>query len=367
MKQAIPILFVLASLLAAGCIELPEEMQGTQGRDWPSAADDEPTSTNDIRLPPQEGRMTAEESTEESETLCLGRGPISLPDLPIYCATRVTTVAGDMTLTSLPFEILADTGDVEVVAGDEGAWSVVFTVSASGSTPEAARARLDRTVIEWSIEGERGHRLHASAQHEDRSTGLEPSNDVSIVVTLPAGALYGGFVSTSTGDAGVGGLSFEALVVSTSTGDIAVSDVRASILKSSASTGSASITGKFGRIVASASTGDIDVEAETVDADVSTSTGSITAALTPTATGHFDLGASTGEVELRVPEAARHGYDVEAEASTGTVKILLEDGDVKTSEDRDEASFTTSGFARRAVRTTVSLDTSTGDITVAPA
>lgn len=353
MKRTTSTLLVLATLLATGCIELPADMDAARAGGF-----------DPVGLPPQEGTMTADEDVEERENLCLTEGQFSLPRAPLHCVTRTTTVTGRMTLSSLPFEVRSDTGDVEVVPSDAGSWSLVFTVTSSGATPDEARAGLDETEVSWSIDGAIGHHLLASAIHRDQDE--IDRNRILVQLALPPGALYAGFVSTSTGDATVGGLRCESLTASTSTGDILVENVRAAVLRTSASTGDTRVTGEFSALDASASTGDVDLAADAVDVRASTSTGDVTATITPTASGRIDLGASTGSIVLTVPEDDRHGYRIEAETSTGKATIALRDGETTTSEDHDRASFTTSGFARRAIATVVMLDTSTGDITVQP-
>lgn len=345
-------LALVAALFASGCIALPEDLDATDA--------------SRLRMPQdRSGTMTAADHVEDQTRLCLTGASFTLGTLPVYCATRTTFVEGEMTLAGLPFDIRSDVGDIQVTTSSAGRWSLLVTVTASDATDDAARARLDETLVSWSIDdgGEPNLRVEAVHRRQDDFQ----RNAIRIEVALPRDAVYAGSVSTATGDVAVAGLAFERLQPSTSTGDVDVSDVRASRLDASSSTGTLSLAGIFGELHASSSTGDQHVDAEAEDVELSTSTGSITATLRPNASGRIAASASTGDVHLALPEDARRGYQIEAETSTGEARIDLQDGEGTRSKDGDEASFETHGFSHRAVRTTVSLGASTGDVVVTAA
>jgi hypothetical protein len=354
MKQAIPILLILASLLGAGCIELPEEMQ-TSGSSGGSA---EPTRTEPRPLPPQRGTMSAHESHEDTDITC--PPGISVPDIGPFCAQRILTVEGDMTLTSLAASVSLVSGDVQVVPSAEGVWSLVATIQTRGLTPQMARDRLDGQLI-WSIDGPDGYALDVRRE----PTGVVYGGSVDVLIMLPASAIYEGSFTTTSGDVGVDGLAFEGLKVASTSGDIAIRDVRASTLDAETSSGDVEVEGAVGRLVGKTASGDIEIDARVAEVELKSSSGSIDARLETSRSGSMNVETSSGDAILELAESPTRGYDLQARTGSGDIEIRLSDGTLEQDgEDAREATFRTSSYDRRDIRSSVSIRTSSGDVLV---
>lgn len=361
----------LAALVAlAGCITLPED-----GLDRTDA-----DATQTMPLPPTtRGNMSAEETAEESSGACIERGGIDLPGILMRCAHRVTTVSGKMDLDSLPVSLTTSFTDVAVVAGEEGAWSLVLDVTARSATDEEARAQADDITLEWTHETALGYALEAHVE-----TARDSFNDVESMLTLtvPPSLLVGLTVGSSSGDVGVGGVKLRGAGIATSSGDVVVSQSVSDSLFVSTSSGDIGL-GKVevDALVVESSSGDAvldDVEADTFRGgsssgdfgvylyaklvEISTSSGDIMGTLVPVGASTFTLGATSGDVGIGLPTGKTYGYDIVATTTSGEVSIDLPDGEPRCDEDNEECTFTTSGFASRANRGVLTISTSSGDI-----
>lgn len=346
-NRPIAIVLAVASLLAAGCIQAPEDLDSASAEPQP--------------LPDQEGTMTGEETTEESSSLCLGSSGVSLPDLPVYCAKRTVTVTGEMTLSSLPVAVSTGFADVALVTGEEGTWSLVAEIEAAGATEDIARANLAAIGLAWSI-GPAGEHFLEILQDSDETSFS--SQRATILVTLPASPLYDVAVSTSSGDAAVAGFDAESLVLSSSSGDLVAEGVEATALSMSTSSGDVGLKGEAFSVSLDSSSGDIAAEVDAAQLVASTSSGDIGADVRTIRDGAIALDSSSGDIVLKLVEDDERGYDLVADTSSGDIQIELQDGDLDTNEDGDEAAFVTDGYSRREIRTSIAIDTSSGDIAV---
>ena len=312
MRPPVVVLVAALGMLAAGCIAPPE------GRD--AFSDRMETG----------GSMTAKESRDDSVGPCSGVGV--LPTAGAFCAKRVVRVEGQVAgLSRLDVDLQTFNGNVDLAGGRGDAWSLEAVLTARGASEEEARASLERIAFAWShVEGGR-HFLAAVAETPSPSSGRA----ASLAVTLPRGLVL-------------------VAAAATSNGGIHVEDVATDGLS------------------AHTSNGNVEVDASVTQADLRTSNGQVEAALSPTGPGRISAGTSNGAIHLTLPEDARHGYELDAKTSNGRVTINLRDGETKRPpsnpyyDPQNEASFTTSGYASRAIRSVVHLTTSNGGITVDP-
>ena len=114
------------------------------------------------------------------------------------------------------------------------------------------------------------------------------------------------------------------------------------------------------QVVLSASSGHIEFVGATRDAVFDTSSGDIDAAIRPLG-GRVVASASSGDITLAFDAPSTHGFDVIADASSGDVTVDIPDG-VTLSE--EPTHVRTVGFEHRAVRTSVVAEASSGDVTV---
>lgn len=302
---------VIALLLAlpalAGCIQPP------------GGAAEAATVPADARDVDSTSEMSARETVEESVGACVDRNEP-------YCATKRVVVAGDLTLDSLPITLSTVNGHVEVAAGSDTRWSLEATLRAHGDTEAAAKRALRNLAFSWSHRSGDAHGLDAKARLLTNSA--RDGESASLRVVVPANLLVELNAGTTNGGITVEGLRTDGLSAKTTNGGITL---RATVTN----------------VLADTTNGRIDAE------------------LTPTRSGRLMLDTTNGGIELRLPESEARGYDVHADTTNGRATIELRDGTVSGTEP-DEKRFRTTGYDSRAIRTTVSADTTNGSIAVTP-
>lgn len=345
MHRVLAIVFLIVS---AGCITLPEDADGA-------------TQTP---LPPQrDGSMTAKESVEDSGPApCRDRG-ISLPNAPVSCITRTTTVAGDMELVSLPVALAASWADITVAAGRDDSWSLRLVVESAAATAEEARAQLDRVTLAWRYEVPQGYALQAEVKTEG-NRGVDGVS-ADLVLVLPPSVVYGLDVVTSSGDIDVGGLQVHTGSIIASSGDVLVTGVRGESLNVQTSSGDSVLRKLAVRAVSvGASSGDLDIEAEGATLTVMTSSGDVQGSFLTTSTGSVQVGTNSGDIDLALAESSERGYRLSAVTSSGDIEIGLKDGKSSSSNEGRQASFESDRYGQRAIRTEASFSSSSGDIDI---
>lgn len=351
MLRTVSITMLFLTLALAGCIEPP-------GESLDAASLAAALST------PAAGRMTGVEvANEQSSRLCLLEHGISLPDYRAYCADRLVRWEGEMSLERLPVRIEHALGDVEVARSSGSSWSFEWRVTANGRSSEDAEARLDDVRVTMVHESEAGHLLHIVAESLVQQTnGLR----VSLVVTLPPGVEYDVATRGGSGDVTVRDLDARSLSVRTGSGDVSARGVTARMLSVESGSGSAELGDvRAQQLVMKSGSGKRVVDAEVVDVDIQAGSGDVRATLRPFGSGQFRFAAGSGDIDVRVPENAAHGYDVTARAGSGDASIRLKDGALSQSRD-NQASFRTDGFGSRSFQTSMVLTTGSGDIEVRP-
>lgn len=316
-RTVLLVLFSLSSLALAGCIDVP-------GSDNDARAAGNPSPTPG-------GSMSGTEDREETA------GPCTNGNLG-FCATRVITVTGSISgLDTLEVDLGTFNGFVKVKTGSAGSWGLVATLSARGATPDEARAGVEDIEFAWSHESAAGHFLLAEASYEGRGDDNK-DRQADLEVTMPPEMAL-------------------RLVASTINGQVSVKDVKTDGLSASTTNGA------------------IKVDATVTQVDLQTVNGQVDAKLTPAGSGRIKASSVNGQVSLRVPEGAQHGYDLRGTTTNGQVDIDLQDGDVgpcpKGSQyytpPCNERTFKTRNFDGRAIRSHVTLSTVNGGVEAGPA
>lgn len=364
------LLALVALAPLAGCLtvdDLPGSLADDGGSlDGASASPE----ARDVASPGEDdASMTAEETVAEEESLAPG-----VP--PLYAATRVHTIEGDLALAALPAFLSTSVGDVTVGAGESGRWRLVATLEGRGLSAEDARRERDRLSFSWAHEDAGEHFAQGVVTVEDGPASIGPLalgaftfGRATLALTVPPEVALALAVSTSSGDVTLEGVRGSAATLGTSSGDVAVAGVAFQSMDIHVSSGDVSVRDATVRLLSvGVSSGDVALDVAGVeDAMVQASSGDVAATLAPARDGSLVVGTSSGDVDVRVPEDATRGYDALASATSGDVSITLSDGRVASSEDGDEATFVTDGFARRDVRTRIALSATSGDVTLAPA
>lgn len=290
------------------------------------------------------GEMTAgEESDATTDSLCVLDGGVSVPDPKPYCAVRTRAVSGTLTLLTLP--VLVDLGSADVVVGGAkpGEWSLEIVTRARGATADEARAAVAQDDVAWSI-GEPLARVLRVAQQPTQ--GLE-GRFVDVRLLLPRETTIGLDLSTGSGDVDVSEVRASAVLIDVGSGDLSLARVDADAIRTTGGSG------------------DVSLEAVASGVQVERGSGDVALKVAPRGSGAIMVDTGSGDVSLTVPEDAAHGYQVALSTGSGESAISLKDGRVEREDDEDVA-FLTDGYASRAIRTAVTIDTGSGDASVAP-
>jgi hypothetical protein len=310
----------LALLLGAGLAATAPFDEGVEpasgGPAQPSAADGAGDRSR--------GEMTVRSAEETREG-------VQAEAQPFY-ASRVVTLEGNLTLAELSTVLAAESGSVDLAAGDDDRWRMVANMTGYGATPEEARSAREAMSLDWDAGDPGEGHLEARIHHEGDSSGGQTGRYAShLEVRVPVDVELSARANATDGDVDVDGVQARGLA-------------------------------------ASAVRGAVNVDAGgSEDVRLAASDGPITARLDPAANGSIAARTTNDQLDLTVPETGDHGYDVEASASDGEVEIGLEDGETERSNDGSEATFRTHGFAERPIRTAVDLAAENGEVTVGPA
>lgn len=301
----------------AGCIQAPDEVSDQ----FQPAATAPPTRI--------EG-MTAEATHVDATVPCEGQGSIQIPPKGA-CAERQLEVVGRIGVDALPVDLSGPNGGVTIVPSVGDAWRMHATVRVRALTEDEARKGLD-TAWAWTHEGPDGHALIAG-----------PTSP------LPLDLL---------------GASVEHTAYEIELPSWVVLDLTADLTN-----GAVIVTGfDMGTVDVETTNGEIALAGGARDVHVATTNGAIHALLAPLASGSFDFETTNGQVVLEVPEGRTRGYDVDVATTNGQIEILLRDGTLDRSRDpgSSSAKFRSHAFDTRDIQTQVTIETTNGQVLVAP-
>jgi hypothetical protein len=257
-------------------------------------------------------------------------------------------------------------GAITVKGTDASGYHGTVTLQGTGTSEQMARDALATLQLQTpdTLEGgSLSFGLHVVATTQTLPS--QAGRGGSIDLETPRGPLYNLGADTSNGGVRIEGLRGDSLTADTSNGDITLTDVAGSRVVADTSNGAIKARG-FAATDATLDTSnggiDVDGTADTIVLD--TSNGAIDATLRPTATGHYTLDSSNGQVILKLKGDAQNGFDARASTSNGRATITLAGGEQVGSQEPEEAHVRTAGFPGRAIQTTVVVDTSNSDIRV---
>lgn len=307
---------VVAALALAGCIALPEDPNDLPPRD-----------------PATGGSMTASETTTEKSELCTQDLGLAAGDR--FCAERLVTVTGTVSgFDRLDVDLETFNGAVKIGPSSGDAWGFVATLRARGATASEAMAKVEDIAFAWAHEGAGGHFVEVVAEHDGDTEG----RSVAIELTMPRALAM-------------------RLSATTSNGEIHVEDAR---------TDGLALTTSNGKVTA---------RADVTQVAIVSSNGALDAQLRPIGDGRWSLVTSNGAIALEVPEGGSYGYSMDGTTSNGEVDYALRDGAKGDCPQGSQyytppcnhRTFETRSFRAREHAAYVSMITSNGKISVAPA
>ncbi len=344
-------------LLLAGCASDPPAE--TQQTDSPQTGESTPApSTPAPSTPTKQGRAHGEVERSES-------GVTTRPDGTRFVATKTVTVSnGAGAAEAMSFAASFASGHLRMTPGHDG-YTYQMVLEVRADTEQAAREALDTVTVDHDDTLAQGTLTTSTTIGlGPQPIGLLSTPNLRVefaaqVPTLPTDV----DIDVSTADLRFDDIRGDALDITTSTGDID-GTVHYNDASISVSTGDTDLEGTLVRFVSSGSTGSIDFDGRMDSADIERSTGDISLDVTPAASGAYDIDVSTARVDIDIAGGGARGQDVAASTSTGRLEVDLIDGETVGPQDEDNVHVRTKGFSNKAIQTTVSITTSTGDVNV---
>ncbi len=398
--RTLAIVMLLASALLSGCVveETDPEAQSTD----PSG-----DSGLDSQSEPTQEPVAPEPTEEQQEAETIPAAPHGAPQwtngtittgsdanqVPSAWARQDVAVSngfGDLEAGDLTTMVSA--GSITVLVEDRADYLVQASLEVRAPTEDQARATLERTRLDHRDSVEDGVLVLSDEAVTDPVPAPVPlpiqppvivTGDVQLIVhltiTLPLPPAVSADLGSSSGDILVQNLRGATLDADSSSGDIVAQAIRVGRSTFSASSGDVVVEGLEGEemeavtssgdvhakdlvlesVAVSTSSGDATLRGAFDDLDASTSSGGIDVEAAPQKSGKFDLDASSGSIELKLPSEG-HAYHAEASTSSGDIDVDLPDADVDEEEDHVEA--TTPGFEDADLATDIEATTSSGDI-----
>lgn len=345
MTDATPVLAAIATtaLLLGGGIAMaaPFGDQIEDELDTTSRTETEASTQGD-----DDGSMTVETSEETHEG--------TEATAPPFYASRVVTIAGQLTLDELLVDLAATNGDVQVRTETGDAYALVANLTGYGATPDQARENRDEMAFVWDAgtPGDRQLVGHVEHDQDDDSGPLSVEADrkeADLTLVVPEDVRLSLSADTTNGAVDVRGLVASDLILDSTNGGVTVTDTHARDIQVDTTNGAV----------------DLSI-AGSEDLVVDSTNGDVVATITPGEDGTIEADSTNGNVDLSVPETAEHGYDVTATTTNGQASIGLEDGDKRTSDDGRHVTFRTHGFDERAVQTSILASSTNGNAHVGP-
>lgn len=333
---------VVVTVLTAGCMGMADQAPGEEETT-------EPTATRSAPSQQRNASMTAEETEREHEGV--------RANAPPFYASRVVTIEGLLTLERLPIDLETVNGPIQVETGAEDEYRLVANLTGYGFTPQQAREQRARLSLDWDIGQPGAHQLVAHVEQEDQESSgplsMGGHAKGALTLTVPESLLADLDAESTNGEVAVRDLSAVSLVAGSTNGAIDLDQVTAE------------------DIVASTTNGPIDATVDgTRSVSLESTNGAIDATVEPATSGSIQASTTNAKIDVAVPEDAEHGYAAEASSTNGDVDIRLEQGSTQDEGggySGDAASFRTSGFEDRPMRTAVTLTSTNGDIVLRPA
>lgn len=258
-----------------------------------------------------------------------------------YVASKTITITNDFGGASgAVVEFTTRAGGIAVSDGSGGGYRIVVLLQSRAGTEEAARAGIARLSVTHDDDLGSNLALDTEVHFPDNSNGLSGG----ITAFLPSSPAY-------------------RLDLDTSSGGIAVDDLMGPSIDAETSSGGIAIDGSFTTITARASSGGIAIDAKARDVDALTGSGGVAARLAPMGSGTWTLEAGSGGVAAELVRGL-HGFDVEADASSGSVEVAMRGTEDVGSQSSRHAHVRTAGYEDASVKVVVTAKTGSGGVAV---
>lgn len=346
-KAAITLGLLLATTIP-GCIE--------QLRD---GADDGPGAPGAPK--PASGNMTGRERSQVASGLCPGATPVGTAQP--YCASKTHWIDGAIDAAALPVDLATFSGNVLVRGDVARVWNLTVVLSARGDSDALARANLGNIQFAWSHEEAQGHYLRAKASLSTREQ--RHHERASLTLSMPASVLLALTASSASGDVTANAIRSDQTRLTSASGNVAATDVVATwarLVSSSGSVRTERLQSQDATI--ESASGNVDAHGELGDARIQSASGTVRANLRPSGNASWTLSSSSGSVSLSTKEEARFGYSATASTASGRATITLRDGE--TTGSNQQKRFESKDYSSRAVRVTVSVNSASGNVDIAP-
>lgn len=334
------------ALSIAGCLE-------------PLAAD-EPTRSTSASSTAEAGvgNMTAQNATQTRVESCPA-GSVGEP----FCATRNHWIYGTIEMAKLPVSLSTFAGTMTVRGGSGSGWNLTVTITARGATAPEAQANLANVVFSWSHQEGNLHALRSTASL--RQGGQSHQEQASFLLTMPASVVLSLRASSSSGTVSASAFQADPLNLWSASGTVRAEDIIATVARLESASGSVETRRlKADDVTLDTASGRVDAQGEFGAAVLRSSSGSVSANLRPFLNATWTFSSASGSVTVKAPEEARFGYSVSASTTSGRAAIAFKDGSLSGSE--KNRKFETHGFSGRAVRTTLTASSASGNVDVGP-
>lgn len=242
--------------------------------------------------------------------------------------------------------LITQNGSIAVEPWDEPGFRVKTTAhvtpAAEGRTNDCETAKA---VLEELLKYEAtDNSLEIKVSHGKALSGA------SLDVKLPREFLYDMDLETQNGRVGLGQFQCKMIRVKTSNGRIELDNTRGVIMELEASNGRIDVSGIAQRISAKTSNGGITVIPRKITGD-----------------SQYELKTSNGAIEVKLADADKAGYHIEAKTSMGRIVVDLPDLAYQVRDEetvRREVVAETSGFSENTDRLTIKARTSNGQVRI---
>lgn len=390
---------ILTAALLSGCLVEESGTDGTLSTDDDAQGPAQVTAAEQAEQPSSEPAPAQPHGTPQRTdgAITTGTDPQTYPGAWARQSITITNDFGGATLGDLAASISA--GSIVVRSADREGYLVEATLESRAGTEAEARAILERAHLEHTDVLDGSTLFLQDSVRVDPASAPAPAPApilppdlitvdagqtgvrVDLVITVPLAPAIDLDADASSGDVTVSDLHGPRLDVSTSSGSIGVLLARMADVDLSASSGdvtvedlvadtftastsSGDVFGKtlvLGDVVVSTSSGSATLQGTMDDIDADSSSGDLTFDATPANSGTYSFDASSGEVVLKVANAA--AYYVKAGTSSGDIFVDVPDAEV-IEEDEDHVEVASPGYDDADLRTAIDTSTSSGDITV---
>ncbi len=347
-------ILIICLIGLAGCAET-----STLGvDDTPETPQTKPTPTAE---PTPAANKRAHGDVERTESDVTTR-----PDGTRYVATKTVTLSnGAAGASTMDFSADFSSGSLRMTPGHDG-YTYELVLEVRADTEQAAREALGQVNVDHEDTLKSGKLTTATTVRLGQvsplslGTGVNLRTDFSALVPTLATDVD---IDVTTADLRFDAIRGGRLDLKTSTGDISGTvDFHEALI--TVTTGDVNLDGTLRKVTTTGSTGEFRFDGRLDGLTLDRSTGDVNLDVTPGATGTYILATSTGEVQIDILGGGDRGQDVEARTSTGDLNVDLTNAEAIGEQSDEHVHVRTQGYADKAIRTGITITTSTGDVGV---